>query len=126
MANEQNLRPGEHKLTVEEQKRGGIKSGEVRRYKRDLRKVMEMLLEKEYTDKQSGTTKSGAELIAFKQFQKAIEGDTKAFEVVRDTAGQKPVEKVEQMNVDADYQDAIEELKAYFNGTSEKSTDPGN
>ena len=36
--------------------------------------------------------------------EKALKGDTKAFEVLRDTAGQKPVEKVEQINIDAEYE----------------------
>lgn len=93
MANEQNLRPNEYKLTVEEQKKGGIASGEARRRKRDIRKALEALLEKDYTDKH-GITMSGAEAIALKQLEKALKGDTKAFEVVRDTVGQKPVEKV--------------------------------
>lgn len=93
MANEQNLRPNEYKLTLEEQKKGGIASGEARRRKRDIRLALEALLEKDITDKH-GNTMSTAEAIAIKQVEKALKGDTKAFEVVRDTAGQKPVEKV--------------------------------
>lgn len=45
MANEQNLRPGEHKLTLEEQKSGGIASGKARREKATMKKTLEMLLE---------------------------------------------------------------------------------
>ena len=41
--NEQNLRPGEYKLSVEEAKKGGRASAEARRAKRDLRKALEML-----------------------------------------------------------------------------------
>lgn len=94
MANrEDNLRPSEYKLSQDEAKRGGIASGEARRRKRDIRKALEILLEKDYTDKH-GNTMSGAEAIALKQLEKALKGDTKAFEVVRDTVGQKPVEKV--------------------------------
>ena len=44
MANEQNLRPGEYKLTLEEQKKGGIASGKVRKEKASLRKSLENLL----------------------------------------------------------------------------------
>ena len=93
MANEQNLKPSEYKLSQEEAKKGGIASGEARRRKRDLRLALEALLEKDYTDKH-GNTMSGAEAIALKQLEKALKGDTKAFEVVRDTVGQKPIEKV--------------------------------
>lgn len=94
MANEQNLRPSEYQLTHEEQKKGGIASGEARRRKRDIRLALEMLLEREYKDR-NGNAISGAEAIAIKQMEKALKGDTRAFEVVRDTTGQKPVEKVE-------------------------------
>lgn len=73
--------------------KGGIASGEARRRKRDIRIALEMLLEKDFID-EKGNEGSGAELMALKMFEKAIGGDTKAFELVRDTAGQKPIEKV--------------------------------
>lgn len=94
MANEQNLRPSEYKLSQEEAKKGGIASGEARRRKRDIRLALEALLEKDYADK-SGKSLSGAEAIALKQIEKALRGDTKAFEVVRDTVGQKPIDRIE-------------------------------
>ena len=98
MANEQNLIPFNKSERSKDEvreinSRGGKASGEARRQKRDIRKALEILLEKDYTDKH-GNTMSGAEAIALKQLEKALKGDTKAFEVVRDTVGQKPVEKV--------------------------------
>lgn len=42
--NDTNLIPGAHSLTVEEQSRGGKKSGEVRRRKRDMKACMQLLL----------------------------------------------------------------------------------
>ena len=45
MANEQNLKPGGYKLTVEEQKKGGIASGKARREKALLKKSIQWLLE---------------------------------------------------------------------------------
>lgn len=62
---------------------------------------------------------SGAEALAVAQFRKAMKGDTKAFEVLRDTSGQAVVQKVEQVNIDGEFTDKIEELKAYFNGEEE-------
>ena len=107
MANrEDNLKPSEYKLSQDEAKRGGIASGEARRRKRDIRKALEALLEKDITAK-NGEIMSTAEAIALKQIEKALKGDTKAFEVVRDTAGQKPVEKVEHLGLD----DAKNDLK---------------
>lgn len=109
MANEQNLRPSEYKLTQEEQKKGGKASGEARRRKRDLRLALEALLEKEYKGK-GGERLSGAEAIAIKQMEKALRGDTKAFEVIRDTAGQKPVDKVMISEVDQSVIDEVESM----------------
>ena len=43
MANEQNLRPGEYKLSQEEAKKGGINSGAARREKRDRHKRIQEL-----------------------------------------------------------------------------------
>ena len=113
MANEQNLVRGNdaHKLTAEEASKGGKASAEARRRKRDLRKAFEMLLEKEFADK-SGKLISGAEALAAKQFEKALKGDSKAFEVVRDTAGQKPVEKLEVAQIEKEQ--SMQELKELF------------
>ena len=119
MANEQNLKPSEYKLSQEEAKKGGIKSGETRRRKRDLKLAIQVLLETDIKGK-NGEIKSGAEAIAIAQFQKALKGDTRAFEVLRDTAGQKPVEKVEQVNIDGEYLDRVNELKAYFDGEEQQ------
>lgn len=114
MANE-NLIP-QSERTKEKQSEvarlGGIASGKARAEKRDLRKAFEALLDKEYNikNKTTGTTSilSGAELIALKQMEKAAKGDTKAFEVVRDTSGQKPVEKVMIAEVEQSVIDEIE------------------
>lgn len=107
MANEQNLRPGEYKLSQEEAKKGGQASGEARRAKRDLKRALEVLLERD-TKVKGGGILSGAEAIAAKQFEKALKGDTKAFEVIRDTSGQKPVDKVMIAEVEQSVIDEVE------------------
>lgn len=110
MANEQNLIPEAHKLTLEEQSAGGKASGEARRQKRDLRRALEILLEKTVSKDKDGKEISGAEAMALKQFEKALKGDTRAFEVIRDTAGQKPVEKVEMATIDQSVIDEVERM----------------
>ena len=109
MANEQNLRPSEYKLSREEAKKGGIASGEARRRKRDIRLALEALLEKDISDK-NGNVMTTTEAIALKQVEKALKGDTKAFEVVRDTVGQKPTEKLDVTVND----DSTREMDEYF------------
>lgn len=75
-----------HKLTDEELSKGGIKSGETRRRRKTLREELLALLEK-------GDTQENMTLALI---QKAMNGDVQAFNSIRDTIGEKPVDKVEQ------------------------------
>ena len=112
MANEQNLNPF-GTLTENEQReissKGGKASGEARRKKKLLRECLEILLEKEMTDKK-GETMTGAEALSAKLFKEAMKGNVKAFEVLRDTAGQKPVGKVIVSEIDTDVIDEVERM----------------
>lgn len=107
MANEQNLIPQAHKITVEEASKGGKRSGEVRRERANLRKSLEALLEQGFKDK-AGKDISGADAISIKLFEQAMKGNTRAFEVIRSTVGQDPVQKVMVSEVD---QDVINEIE---------------
>lgn len=107
MANEQNLRPSEYKLSQEEAKKGGIASAEARRKKKDLRLALEMLLEKDWND-ESGNTMSGTEAISAKLFEQAMKGNIKAFETIRSTVGQDPVQKIVVAEVDQAVIDEVE------------------
>lgn len=111
MANEQNLKPftsdQSHEDAVKNGAKGGQASGEARRKRRDIRLAMEALLEKQYKGK-DGKELSGAEAIALKQMEKALKGDAKAFELVRDSAGQKPVDKVMVAEVEQSVIDEVE------------------
>ena len=113
MANEQNLLKGDekHKFTPEEHSKGGKRSAEVRREKRDLRKALEILLEREYQDK-NGNTLSGTEAVTAKLFEQAMKGNIKAFETLRDTVGQKSVERVEVAQIDREQ--SLQELRELF------------
>jgi len=51
MANEQNLKPAAHPLTVEEQSKGGKASGKARRRKADLRRMAQEVLDGTFKDK---------------------------------------------------------------------------
>jgi hypothetical protein len=84
-----NLIP-QNKRTKEEQRRiatmGGVASGEARRAKKTMREVLEVLLET--VDKDSD--KTNIEVMMASAVRKAMNGDLKAMEFVRDTSGQKP------------------------------------
>lgn len=98
MANEQNLIPQAHKLTVEEASKGGKASGESRKRKKLMREAFEELLSRDYHDAE-GRTLDGTSALAAKVFKQAMDGDLKAFEIIRDTTGQKPVERVETVEI---------------------------
>lgn len=100
----------ESRTTEEQQeiaRQGGKASGEARRRKRDLRQALEMLLEKEYKNSK-GEMITGTEAITAKLFEQAMKGNIKAFETLRDTVGQKPVEKVMIAEVEQSVIDEVE------------------
>ena len=119
MANEQNLKPFTSDQSREEAakngQKGGIASGRARAEKRDLRKALELLLEQTYTDKK-GVTRTGAQALVEKLFATAMSGNVKAFEVIRSTVGQDPVQKVEQVNIDMEYEASVDYVKKLMEG----------
>lgn len=113
MANEQNLRVPTSSEARRNGKKGGIASGEARRAKKSLREAMQILMDTDLTGK-DGKTMTGTEAMAARAFQAALKGDWKAWELVRDTAGQKPVERVMVADVEPS---VIAEVEAMVNGT---------
>lgn len=85
MANESNLR----RLTSEEAreigKKGGKASAKARQERKALKDELLLLLS-------NGDTQKKVSLALIEQ---AKNGNTKAFEVIRDTIGEKPIDKVE-------------------------------
>lgn len=114
MANEQNLRPSEYKLSREEAKRGGKASAEARRKKRDLRLALETLLEGsvKVVDKSTGAERlvTGTEAITTKLFEQAMKGNVKAFKTIRETVGQDPVQKIEVAQTDPAVVQEVEDM----------------
>ena len=115
MANEQNLRVPTSSEARRNGKKGGIASGEARRAKKSLREAMQILMDADLTGK-DGKTMTGTEAMAARAFQAALKGDWKAWELVRDTAGQKPVDRVMVADVEPS---VIAEVEAMVNGTEE-------
>ena len=92
--------------------KGGRKSGEVRRQKKLLKDCLDELLQREWENRQ-GEKMSGSEAISVAVFKKALAGDIKAYEVVRDTSGQGEVQKVMVAEVD---QTTINEVESMVLG----------
>lgn len=89
-------------------RKGGIASGKARREKKLLRETLDMLLSMPIKNGKladvdeirsfaaiKGKNISVQEAIMIAQIQKAMKGDTKAAEYVRDTIGQKPVDSID-------------------------------
>lgn len=102
MANEQNLRPCEYKLSQEEAKKGGINSGKARRAKKTLREIGDMLGGLDIKSEKNKQILRDAGVcdddmiedvaMMFQLKTKASKGDTKAIELLAKIRGQLAVE----------------------------------
>ncbi len=115
-----NLKPIQKgELSKEEAKKrgqkGGIKSGEVRREKRQLKEILETFLEMDAPPKMKDKAleiipELDNERLSLKAslvvtlIEKILNGDMKAFELMRDTIGEKPIEKQEITQVENNIQ----------------------
>ena len=108
MANEQNLRPAQYKLSQEEAKRGGIASGKARREKKMLKDALSVglsiALQGDSKDELENLDFAGAlnnpnlsmlDKIAVAMIAEAANGNVQAAAFIRDTMGEKPAEKID-------------------------------
>lgn len=89
--NNQNLKSNDIRTPNERRelaRKAGEASGEARRAKKTLRQELEILLEL------SEKGKTNQELISVGLIKQAKKGNVKAFEMIRDTIGQKPKEEI--------------------------------
>lgn len=95
MAREKNLKIPTSTEARKNGKKGGIRSGEVRRERKLLKELLEEVLDT--------PTKTGNFAIDITNalVKKAKKGNVKAYEVIRDTLGQKPVENINIENSQA-------------------------
>jgi hypothetical protein len=99
MANEENLKPIRNsEMARKLQEKSVKKRKENQLARKTFRESLLLLLEQDDTQ-----NKINEALI-----QKAMQGDTKAFEVLRDTVGEKPVDKVETEVVSTIKVDVVE------------------
>lgn len=112
MANDQNLIPLNERTKSEQRAiaaAGGRASGQSRRARKTLKEELLLLLSEGDTQKN----------VSVAMIQKALDGDTKAFEVIRDTIGEKPTEKVMVADVDPSI---IGEVERMVNGDGEETS----
>lgn len=116
MANEQNLVPFTSEQSREEAvkngQKGGIASGKSRRARKTLRAELEILLSAQTIDKETGkkTESTVQEAVTVALVKQALKGNTKAFEIIRDTIGEKPVERFSLEEISQDTIDEVEKM----------------
>ena len=104
MANEQNLKPVKSKKEARERgRKGGLASGEARRKRKTLKEELLLMLEDEEVQKS----------VAVALIQEAQNGNVKAFGMLRDTIGERPIDKVQATQTVVDMSAfSTEEIKA--------------
>ena len=98
-----------HALTVEEARKGGKKSAETRARRKSIREAFEAICSDQYTD-EHGNEVDGITAMCMRQFQLAMDGDTKAFVEIRNSLGEMPVQKVEVDTIDPQARAEMDEL----------------
>ena len=120
MAREDNLVPFTSDQSrveaVKNGKKGGIASGKARREKADFKKMCQTWMETEVDKDKNGNPITGAELMIGVAERGIKNGSTKFWELMRDTAGHKPIDKVMVSEVD---QSIIDEVEAAVLGADE-------
>lgn len=90
MANEQNLKPVQTKDEARERGRnGGIKSGEARRKKRDMKAELLLVLDEPIKDKK-GHKLPPRRALSMTLLKKALSGDLKAIKLLLEIIGELP------------------------------------
>lgn len=91
--------------------KGGTVTGERNRARKTLRAELELLLQTHAVDKNGKPSKNTVqEAIVLALAKKALQGDTKAFEIIRDTIGEKPAERITLAEIDPKTIDEVERM----------------
>ncbi len=104
MANEQNLRPPTAEEARERGRKGGKASAKKRQQNKTFKEIINKFLDGQVSDERlkqqmiefgfADKEVSNKSCAVFALWREAIQGNTKAFELLRDTIGEKPQEKI--------------------------------
>ncbi len=108
MANEQNLRPPTAEEARERGRKGGKASAKKRQQNKTFREIISKFLDGKVSDDRlkqqmidfgfADKEVSNKSCAVFALWKEAIKGNTKAFELMRDTIGEKPIEQIQNIN----------------------------
>lgn len=91
-------------------RKGGLKSVQSRREKADLRKLAAAWMETDVGKDKDGKPMSGAQMMVAVAAKEISKGNPRFWELLRDTAGFKPVDKVMISEVDQSVIDDVERM----------------
>lgn len=108
MANEQNLRPPTTEEARERGRKGGQASAKKRQQNKTFKEIINKFLDGQVSDERlkqqmidfgfADKEVSNKSCAVFALWKEAIKGNTKAFELLRDTIGEKPIEQIQNIN----------------------------
>lgn len=94
----------------ERAKAAGIASGAARREKGDLRRLCQLWMEEEVATGKDGEKITGGQMMVRVAVKEVAKGNSKFWELLRDTAGFKPIDKVMMAEVDPGVIDEVEQM----------------
>ena len=86
------------------------KSAEVQKERGDLRKLCQLWMEEEVATGKDGEKITGGQMMVRVAVKEVAKGNSKFWELLRDTAGYKPVDKVMMAEVDPGVIDEVEQM----------------
>ena len=117
-----------NKRTKEEQKaitsKGGKASGKARAEKADFKRKCQIWMETTVAHDEKGNPLTGADLMVAVAGREIKEGSSRFWELMRDTAGYKPVDKVMVAEVEQETIDEVENL-VLGNGIEDQEANNG-
>ena len=108
MANDQNLKPPSTREARERGRKGGKASAKKRQQNKTFKEIINKFLNDEVNDEElkqqmqkfgfTDEEVSNKSCAVFALWKEAVRGNTKAFELLRDTSGEKPIEQIQNLN----------------------------
>lgn len=104
--------------------KGGKASGKARAEKADFKRKCQMWMESVVAHDENGNALTGSDLMIAVAGREIKDGSSRFWELMRDTAGFKPIDKVMVAEVEQDVIDEVEGM-VLGNGIDEQATDQG-
>ena len=103
-----------HILTDEDRKKGGETTRKKYEVEGELKEIIKAWFVSEVGKDKEGNPMTGAQVMVAQAIKEMMKGNAKYWELLRDTGGQKPVDKIMVAEVEQETIDEIEALVASY------------